>query len=942
MVGDRAAGPLTSLYGRASECAALDGLLHQVRGSRSAVMVLRGEPGIGKTALLRYVTDRAADFSVARCMGVASEMELAFTGLHDLCTPTLSHLDALIEPQREALKVALGLASGERPELFLVALAALNLLAKAAEDRPLLCVVDDVQWLDQATAQVLGFVGRRLLAEPIGMVFAARTTTASEDSLAGFPEARLSGLDEGSARALLASATTASLDESVRRCIVDETQGNPLALLELGAVDFAGGFAMPDCVGVPRRIQDRYLTRLRGLPRATRTLVLLAAADPVGDPALLQRAAHTLNLSIDALELAVDAGLLDVGAAVRFRHPLLRSAVYQAADDEERRAAHAALAEATGPQVDPDRRAWHSAYAARAADEEVAAELTGSADRAARRGGVAAAAAFWERAVALTPDPGRRAARALVAAEAKYAAGDYVATEKLLTGVDIGFLGKRDHARLERMRAQLKSGLHVAFLLNRGGEAPLLLLQAAQRLQPLDAMLALETLFEALVAGMYAGRLAVGDGSAEVARAVKARPLGPEPPHSLLLLRGLAVRVLDDYTAAAPLLKEALRQFRTQPAQLDAVCHPYYFVAGELWDDEAWFELADGQAQLARSTGNLSWLPVCLGWLTGFHAWVGEFAQAEALIAEHESLDPGITQRIELWQVGDSSPTPHLRYGAVLLAAWRGDVPRATQVMDTMVANASSRGEGWALTYVDYAKSVLYNGLADYERAAEAAQNAVDANEIAHSSWALRELVEAAVRTDQRERAATARERLSAVAAASGTDGARGAAALARALLVEGDVADDLYVEAIELLARTRMAAHLARARLCYGEWLRRAKRRVEAGTQLRSAFDAFVAMGANGFAERARRELAELGEKVSIDQENPDRGLTPQEHQIAQLARTRRTNPEIGAELFLSARTVEWHIRNIFTKLAVSSRHELDAALTRRNQPQTAATPNS
>ncbi|MBV8181050.1 MAG: LuxR family transcriptional regulator, partial [Mycobacterium sp.] len=642
---------------------------------------------------------------------------------------------------------------------------------------------------------------------------------------------------------------------------------------------------------------------------------------------------------------AVDAGLLEVGAGVRFRHPLLRSAVYQSGGTGERRAAHAALADATDSQRDPDRRAWHRANAASATDEEVAAELIGSADRAQRRGGVAAAAAFCERAVALTPDPNRRAERALVAAEAKYAAGDYVATEKLLTAADIGLLDKRDHARLERMRAQLECGLHIAFLLNRGGKAPLGLLRAAQRLQPLDATLALETLLEALMAGIYAGRLAVGDGAAEVARAVKALPLGPEPPNPLLLLRALAVRVLDGYAAAAPLLKEALCQYRTQPARLDAISHPYYFVAAELWEDEAWFEIADGQAQLTRSTGNLSWLPVCLGWLIGFHAWVGEFAQAEALISEHETLDPGISERIELFAVGDSHATPHLQYGAVLLAAWRGDVPRATDAMDTMVANASRRGEGWALTWVEYAKSVLYNGLADYDRAAEAAENAVDADELAHCSWALAELVEAAVRTGQPERAAAACERLSAVADASGTDGVRGAAALARALMAdgtEGSVADNMYAEAIELLSRTRMVSRLARARLCYGEWLRRINRGDEARAQLRAAFDAFTAMGAKAFAERARRELEAAGEKVRAHRQDPDTELTPQEHQIAQLARTRRTNPEIGAELFLSARTVEWHLRNIFTKLAIGSRQELDAALTRRNQPLATGAPDT
>jgi DNA-binding CsgD family transcriptional regulator len=919
LVGDRHrdADPLTSLHGRRNECAALDGLLASVRGGRSAVLVLRGEAGIGKTALLGYLTDRAAGFSVARCMGVESEMELAFTGLHDMCTPMLSYLDALDEPQREALSVALSLASGEPPESFLVALATLNLLAQTAQDRPLLCIVDDVQWLDQATAQVLGFVGRRLLAEPVGLVFAVRTTAASEDPLAGLPDLRLSGLDEQSARALLASVTTARIDESVRRRILEEAHGNPLALKELGVVDFAGGFAMPDSVSVPRRIEDRYLTRLRGLPRVTQRLLLVAAADPVGDRVLLARAAHTLNLDVGALELAVDAGLLDSGAAVRFRHPLLRSAVYGAAEVDERRAAHAALAEATDPQRDPDRRAWHRAYAADAADEEVAAELIGSADRAARRGGVAAAAAFWERAVALTPDLGQRARRALKAAGAKYRAGDFVATEKLLAAAEVAPLDELGHAQVERMHAQ------VAFGLNRGGEAPTLLLQAAQRLQRVAADQAWDTYLEALVAGIYAGRLAVGAGISEVARAALSAPLGPEPlPHPQLLLRGLAVRVLDGYVAAAPLLKEALRQYRAQPQRLDALCHPYNLVAIELRDDEARFELASGQVQLARVSGTLSWLPFALGHLAMFHVQSGELALAEALMSEQASIEPGNL------------------YCAVTLAVWRGDAPLASELMDKMTVSAATRGEGVVLAFVDYLKAALYNGLADYSRAAEAAHNAVSANEIMNATTALPELVEAAVRSGQPDRGAEACERLSAIAAASGTDWARGTAALARALLADGAVADDLYREAIELLSHTRMAIPLTRARLCYGEWLRGTKRRAEASTQLRAAFDAFSAMGANAFAERARRELEATGETVRTHREGPGAELTPQEHQIAQLARTRRTNPEIGAELFLSARTVEWHLRNIFTKLGISSRHELDAALSGGNHPM-AATPD-
>jgi DNA-binding CsgD family transcriptional regulator len=908
-----------SLRGRESECATLDALLDRVRGGRSAVLVLRGEAGIGKTALLRYMTDRATGFTIARCTGVESEMELPFAGLHELSTPMLGSLDVLVEPQQRALSVALGLAAGQRPDPFLVAVAALSLLAEAAEQAPLLCAVDDAQWLDRASAQVLGFVGRRLLAEPIGLVFAARVPVTSPDHLAGLPELPLGGLDELSARALLASVADARIDEKVRARIIEETHGNPLALLELGAgpgaADFAGGFAVPNAANLPLRIENQYLARLRELSDEAQRLVVLAAAEPVGDTALLARAAHTLGLDIDAGNLAVDAGLLTIGAGVRFRHPLFRSAAYRSASIEDRRAAHAALAAATDPEVDPDRRAWHRAYAASAPDEAVAAELIGSADRAQRRGGVAAAAAFWERAVALTPDLGDRASRALAAGEAKFAAGDFQAAQKMLAIADIGPLDELRHAQVQRMHAQ------IAFALNRGRDAPPLLLQAAQRLQPLDADAARETLLEALVASVYAGRLAGGDGSVTVAKTALSAPFGPEPvPHQDRLLHGLALRITGGYVAAAPMLKEALHQYRSQPQQLDWLCVAYNMVAMELWDDSAWFELASNQAALARASGTLSWLPFALDYLAESHIQAGDLSRAEALMMERERVEPGMR--------ADTLP-----YVALLLAAWRGDKRAAAPLIDALAAGAASRGEGVALTYAEYAKAVLYNGLGDYELAAEAAHSASTVDELVITPWALYEFIEAAVRSGRPQRAAAACEQLSATAAASGTDWAYGAAARSRALLAGDDIAEDSYSEAIDHLSRTRMATHLARARLCYGEWLRRQNRRVDARMQLRPAFDDFAAMGANGFGERARRELQATGEKVRKRRVDESTELTPQEEQIAQLARERRTNPEIGAHLFLSARTVEWHLRKIFAKLGISSRRELDAALTRRDR---------
>ena len=918
-----AVNPPPGLFGRTGELEILRGLIAKVRSGRSAVLVVRGEPGIGKTELLRQLSAEASGFWVAWVAGVESEMELPFAGLYQLCAPMLGRLGSLAEPQRRGLSVAFGLASGESPDRFLVALAALSLMAEAAEEQPVLCVVDDAQWLDQASAQVLGFVGRRLLAEPVALVFATRTPASGDpapDHLASLPDLRLDGLDDQSARALLATVAPGPLDEGVRARILEETHGHPLALLELyrgrSAADLAGGFALPDARDLPERIERQYAARLAELPDDVQQLVLLAAADSVGDPALILRAARVLGLDTGTVNLAAAADLLRFGANVRFRHPLVRSAAYRAATADRRRAVHEALAAATDQQADPDRRAWHHAHAAVGPDEAVAQELINSASRALHRGGVAAAAAFWERAVVLTPDPGTRAVRALTAAEAKYAAGDFEAAQACLVTAELGPPGELGGARVQRMRAQ------IAFALRRGGDAPPLMLQAAQRLENLDADLAKQTYLEAMVAAIYAGRLARGRDARQVARA--ARPAtpghsGPEPlPHSELLIHGLAVRLADGYVAAAPTLKEALRRYRAEPPELGWLSVSYNVVAMDLWDDEAWFELADRQVRLARANGTLSWLPFALDYLAEIHVQSAELSKAAALLMERERIDQGTREAT-------------LPYVPLLLAAWRGDAPRAAELADEMTRGAADRGEGAALTYTDYARAVLYNGLADYRPAAEAAHAASVVNEIVISPWALYELVEAGARSGQQELARAAADQLSQLAVASGSDWAGGAAARSRALVSGGRVAEGGYREAIELLGRTRMAAHLARARLVYGEWLRRENRRVEARSQLRSAFDALASMGAEAFAERARRELQATGEKVRKRGDDTRADLTPQEEEIARLANEGRTNEEIGAQLFIGRRTVEWHLSKVFAKLDISSRRELEQALRKR-----------
>jgi hypothetical protein len=703
-------GGSAALVGRTSECAILDALLDRVTRGHSGVLVLRGEAGIGKTTLVRYLLEAGSQLSVTRCAGVESEMELPFAGLHELCSPLLHGLDTLVEPQRHALSVALGLETGHAPDKLLVALGALGLLAAVSERAPMLCIVEDAHWLDEASAQVFGFIGRRLLAEPIALVFAARAPVTSPDYLMGLPELRVEGVDEQSARTLLDSVSAAWVDDAIRARVIDETHGNPLALLEFGARMAGSGFAedlsTADRTTLSRRIEAEYLTRLAEMPRVTRQLMLLAAADPVGDSARIQRAAMKLNLAIDAADPAIDAGLLAIGASVRFCHPLLRSAVYRDASIDDRRAAHEALAAVTDPSVDPDRRAWHRAYAASIPDENVAVELIESASRAQSRGGAAAAAAFWERAVALTPDPADRSSRALVAAQAKFAAGDFEGSRILLADAEIGPLTELEQAKADLLHGQM------AFTLYRGGgSGPRLLLQAATRLQGLDVDLALETYMQALIATGYAGRIGDFAVRQEIARAALALPLGPKPTAAQLLVRGVATWMAEGYAAAAPTLKDAVRQYRNAPPDPGVFGFGFNVMAMHLCDDDAWYAMVAGQVELARSSGALSWMPFALDSMAEFYVHAGDLVKAEALLIDVDRIDPALA----------AATSPRI---ALLLAAWRGDVAAVETLAQTMTEGATERGEGWVLTYTAYARSVLFNSVADYVPAVDAAEYA--------------------------------------------------------------------------------------------------------------------------------------------------------------------------------------------------------------------------
>ncbi|MFI5488433.1 ATP-binding protein [Micromonospora echinaurantiaca] len=907
------------LRGRAPELAALERVLATARAGDSAVLVLRGEAGIGKTALLDHAAGRAVGFRTAGVAGIESEMGLPFAGLHQLCAPMLGQLPELPGPQRDALSVALGLREGAAPDRFLVGLAVLSLLACVAEDQPLACFVDDAQWLDEGSMQVLAFVARRLMAESVALIFALREPD-DDRRLAGLPELVVEGLSEPDARALLAAAVRAPLDPLVRDRIVAEAHGNPMALLHLpralAPAELAGGYGLRGSRSLASHVESAIFQHFLSLPPDSQRLLLTAAAEPTGDGALLWRAAGLQEIPVDAAAPAESEGLVEFGARVRFHHPLVRSAVYQRTPPPDRRAAHRALAQATDAHLDPDRRAWHRAQAATGPDESVAVDLERSADRAQGRGGAAAAAAFLRRAAELTPDPARRVTRALAAAELDIEAGGAGQADSLLAVAEAGPLDDLQRARLERLRARL------VFAQLRRADAPRLLLDAARRLAPLDGALARDTLLEAVGAAIFAGRLNDGPGQREVAEAVRAGPSPPSPPRAVdILLDGMAGLILDRCAPAVDALRRALDLVRQEQKSgatnadrrwlwlaFRVIPEP---LAPELWDDDAWHEMATDAVGIARESGALSVLPMALTYQAAFHVHAGEFDTAAALIDEATAIS-------------EAAGGVPMMYTSLVLGAWRGQESQARDLIRTTIDEVTLRGEGRVLSLAEYATAVLYNGLGRYDVALAAATRACQYEDLGFFGWALAELVEAAVRSGQPEVAAAALDKLTERTSASGTAWALGVAACSRALLGDDRDADALYREAIEHLGRCRVVVQLARARLLYGEWLRRRNHRQESRTQLRAAYDAFSRLGADGFAERARRELGATGETVRRRTAGTLTALTSQEAQIARLAREGHTNQEIAAQLFISPRTVEWHLGKVFTKLGVSSRRQL------------------
>jgi tetratricopeptide (TPR) repeat protein len=901
--------------GRVRECERLDAMLAQARVGQSAVLVLRGEAGIGKTALLRYAARQASGLRVADIEGIQAEMELPFAGIDRVCAPMLERLELLAEPQQNALRVAFGLATGDPPDRFLVALAVLNLLSATAEQRPLLLLVDDAQWLDTVSLEALGFVARRLVAEPMAMIFSLREP-ATLRALDGLAQLSIEGLEESDARALLSRSVPGLLDDHVRDRIIVETQGNPLALVELSKrmspSERAAGFAPPYGHDLPNRLEERYLRRIAGLPEATQRLMLLAAAEPLGDATLLWRAAERMFTTPSALIPARDAGLLEIDDRVRFHHPLVRSAVYRAASRDERRRVHGALADVSDDQLAADRCAWHRALAAAEPDEVVAADLERSAGRAQGRGGLAAAAAFLERATALSPNPAVQTGRALAAAEVSFEAGDFETTLRLLATAESGRMDG-----FQRARATLLRG-HAALVAAYGSQASSLLFQAAREFEAFDVTFARRAYLTAWGAAVSANHLGRADVLAEICSAVLALPPLPPNPHPLdLLIQGFALLTTDGHASATPVLRRAARS--VMQLSVNDMLRWGWLAPGAgsaTWDLEGSLATNELKAELVRQAGALGELPIHLQSLALDLTWSGDLAGAATLVAESESVAAATA----------TDPPP---ITLLMLRASQGRDSEATPLIERVVQQGTEAGQGMAVMVGHWAASRLNNGLGRYERAAAAAREVI---ENAIDPWtplgALPELVEAAIRLGETELAWHALDRLVATTQPAGTDFALGVEARSRALVSGGEAVEPLYHESIERLGRTPLRPELARARLVYGEWLRGEGRRGESREQLRIAEEMFTEMGMEAFADRTVAELVAAGAKPHARCLDVCEELTPQEEQIARLARDGLTNAEIGGQLFLSPRTVEYHLHKVFGKLMIDARSGLDAAL--------------
>ena len=903
-----------TLLDRRTERAAIDRVLNAARSGLSGTLVLRGGPGVGKSTLLQYAVEAAPDLRVCRIAGVESEISMEFGGLHQLLVPCLPQLGDLPPPQRGALRVAFGQEAGPPPEQFLVGLAALTLLSRAAEEQPLLCIVDDAHWLDPESAQVLGFVARRLYADRVGLI-AGVGEPAAQPVFEQLPTITVDGLPDAEARELLCSVAGGALSAQAVDRILADTRNNPLALVELGtqytADQLSGRAVQPEPLPLGQRLQEHFLRQVRSLPPDAQAFALLAAADPGGDRARLWHTAAQAGIDPEAASAeTAEAGVLEFpGSSVRFRYPLLRSAVYHGANVVDRRQAHRTWSKESHPNL----RMWHLAAAAITPDEELAAELQHTAERAGTRGGYAARAALLRRAADLTPDDARRAEREVALAEARLMAGDPAGAQKILDGALPRLISVTARCRAQRLHGA------ICFAQGNAAEAARILASAAQAVAGDDRM-ARDTMLMALQAAIWAGPAQ----TREIARAARAFPPVPFASASVadLLLDGYSARFTLGYQACVEPFRAAVAALLAD--DLDPAVGLRWFAlgtaaAGSLWDDQAAFELSGRWEKMARAAGAFTTLPVALVFHAVSESMAGHFREADTKWASMlevlaMSSGPGV--------LGVNSR------GSGLLFAYRGRLTEARATGLAQVRESAARGQGGPADIGRYIVALAGLLGGDYPAAMSYAQTVIDNDPAYTAEGALPELIEAAVRAGDYEAAATARKTLSERALAAGTPWALGLHARCEALLAEGADAEGYYLESISQLRRCRMAVDLARAHLLYGQWLRRAKRRRDARHELRTAHDMFAAMGADRFAEQAAAELRATGERARARTPETAVDLTPQETRVADLAAAGASDSEIAAQLFISPSTVDYHLRKVFRKLHVTSRTQLTSRL--------------
>jgi DNA-binding CsgD family transcriptional regulator len=906
---------LHGLLGRRQEQRRLTALLQGAREGRAGVLVLPGEAGIGKSALLSDIAKNADDFRVCRAGGVESEMELAYAGLQQLCGPLTGQDVQLTTLHQNVLDQVFGLTEGTPPERFLVGIAALDLVGTAAKKQPVVWLIDDAQWIDQASMQAIGFVARRLLAERVLVLIATRDVS-DEDELAGLPELPISGLNTEDARRLFDSVVGGPTDPLVRDRIISETRGNPLALLELPrawtTAELVEGLAESAGTPLTGRLESAFATRVRELPSDTQTLLALAAAEPKGDPALLWSAAQRLGLDWSAAAPAERAGLLEIGQGVYFRHPLVRAAAYRCAPLEKRLEVHRILAELADPIHDADRRAWHWACSTVGHDETIAVELERTAGRARARGGLLAAAALLERAVLLTPHGERRADRTLAAARAKRDAGAFESALRLLSVADSEPQSELRTALAEQLRGK------IAFDQRRSSEAAELLFTAAQRIEPFAPRAARDMHLEALAAAVWAAGPGDRELVAKAAQAARATASEENPPRAAdLVLDAIATRMTEGYAAATPALAAALDAIRGHGLGSDDPDDLLWLtgnrlaglITTEVWDHEAALALAQRQVTVARESGALVQLQFALNFLANNVIVTGDLRGASALL-EEERLLSAITR---------VSPNR-----TMLIDALRGDTDRTVPLIQGMIEAAVKGGHGRVIFFAHYAAAVLYNGLGRHADALAHARQVIESDALGFQSFAAGELAEAASREGDNELLSFMSAWMRVRAAATPTEWALGMSARIQALEADGTDAESLYRDSIVHFGKTQLRIELARSQLLYGEWLRRERRNLDARIELRAALRLFREFGVEGFGNRARIELEATGERSRPPAADTPAQLTPQESQVARLAAEGLTNREIAARLFIGQSTVEYHLVKVFRKLDVKSRTQL------------------